>query len=307
MNPSEPCGICAYMKVYLTAVVLFVSAATACGSDSSPAATTSASVNVSFKGTVQALPLPATETLPSFTSFRMRLFDATSIWADGKGGDAPSAASVYDQTLPGMSSACATTGCSFLNDSQNIAGITPNLVSLITGNTASSQLLWAPVYTNVVDSQSLTNAQQHRGVLTANAPAYAISRYGLGQLAVQLGVGDANALLERGLIIGMLRGKDPTNFSGGLPDAISGAKITLSAEQADAVSLYYPNDNYTNAVVAVSTNADGVFYLLGKTAGASLPATSLNIIATGSSLLWTNRPIALIHGSVVVAPLSALP
>jgi hypothetical protein len=295
------------MRAYFAAVVLSFNILTACGSAPSSTATGDAAITVSFKGVVKAFPIPSNESLPAFTNLRMRLYDGNGIWPDPVGGDAPVASSLYDAGVPSASNNCAASGCAFLDNSQNIAGTGPNLVSLISGSVAASQMLWAPVYTNLVDSQSLTNAQQHRGVIYANAPAYAISLYGLGKLAVQLGVADANTLLERGLIIGMVRGKDPTDFSGGLPPAVAGAKINLTAEQSAAVSLYYPNDTYTNAALAVSTNADGVFYLLGKSAGATLAPTTLDINATGSSYLWTNRPIALIHGSVVVAPLPALP
>lgn len=294
------------MKTYLVAVILPLSTLIACGSDSAPA-TASDTVPVSLTGLVQAMPIPKTESLPSFTNLRMRLFDANRIWSDAVGGDAPQASSLYDKMLVGINNACAADGCSFIDNGQNIASTGPNLVSLISGNVSSSQKLWAPVYTNIVGSQSLLNAQQHRGVLAANAPAYVISRYALGQLATQLGVADANTLLQRGLLIGFVRGKDPTNFSGGLPEGVSGAKISLTQAQAALVSVFYPNADYSNAKLASSTNADGAFYLLGNTAASAMPSTTLSIDAPNALYQWTNRPVALIAGSVVVAPLSALP
>lgn len=296
------------MKTLLHALLSFgLCLMAACGGQTSASTATAAQVSVPFKGHIQAFAVPRAEVIPSFVNMQLRVYDAGAIWTDRAGGLTPDATRLTDYLPPRLSNSCASSGCDFFITSQAVANAGPNLVSLVNAGAQTDGSLWAPVYTNFVDQFNLVNAQQQRGTLQATAPAYAMSQYALRQLATQVNLGDTNTLLAHGLVIGLVRTKDPTDYSGGLPAGIAGAKIFLTDAQAQAVDLYYPNDDYSASTGTSDTNADGAFLLVGRVPGAQLAPTTLKIQASTSTDLWTNRPIAMIAGSVVIAPLSAVP
>lgn len=278
-----------------------------CGSSETNTSTNAASlINVPVTGTSATLSVPSSEILPTFSDIDIRLYDAGAIGSDPVGGANPNTTPLFRADVESLQSGCEEVGCAWQLPKLNIASTNAGLVALLVGNTDSSRSLWAPVYTHIVNTDYVTYSQKHHSKLSSNAPAYAMSQQAVTKVAKLLSL-DANELIARGLVIGMVVGKDPTDHSGGLPGPITGAQITLSSEQNATMQLYYPNATYSGENTAKSTNSDGVFWLFGKKTGGVPTTTTLAIAATGQSLSWNQRPVTLMPNSIVVTPLSAVP
>lgn len=289
----------------LTVLVALTTAA--CGSETaSPSPGAVASTKVSLAASTQALRVPATETLPSFRNMLLQVYDAAGIWNDPNGGAAPAATPLYAGVVTSAGDDCVLEGCAAPISSIAIGGAGPNLVGRIWGNDPTTRALWAPVYTNIVNATNLQQSQRTRTALNATAPAYALSTRALQEIARLLSL-STDALVARGLLIGIVASQDAKNYAGGLPSPVAGARITLTASQAAQMTLYYPNTAYTNPQAGTSTNDDGVFWLVGNDDTAPLGTTTLAISSNGSGLSWAGRQVALMRNSVIVAPISALP
>lgn len=279
----------------------------ACGStDSGSSSGTASLINVAVTGSSATLSVPSTETLPTFSDMDIRLYDANTIWSDPVGGSDPNATPLLSEAIASLQSSCSGAGCTWQLSKLNIASTDAGLVALLVGNTNASRALWAPVYTNIVNADYMAYSQKHHSKLSSNAPAYAMSQQAVTKIGKLLSI-DPNELIARGLVVGIVVGKDPTNNSGGLPSAVSGAVVTLTSDQNATMQLYYPNATYSGENTAKSTNSDGIFWLYGRQTGTAPITTTLAIAASGQSLSWDDRPVTLMPNSIVVTPLSAVP
>lgn len=265
-------------KVPLLACLI---ALTACGSsDTAPAKVTA--VHVGVAGHVALLPVPPGAAAEDFHDLSVHVFNPSVFMAN-----ATRIQPLASATVDTDHAACTLAGCPFAATNVNIGGNFLGLVARLDDDSNSG--VWAPAFTGIAGGDA-TRAAQKTGTDLDNNVVYALSNASLATLAQGLNT-TLDDLVARGLLIGMVAGypEEATQATHGQPPRLAGATVQATGTAASRVSVYFPNDTYTQFSPAGHTNRDGVFLVVGNSAGGTPYTISLDISDGGAHTWHTQK------------------
>jgi hypothetical protein len=179
-------------------------------------------------------------------------------------------------------------GCAFRFGGVDLAGASEGLVARVT-DTRTSDPLWVTTETWTLGADDLAALQASGGDF-ADARAFALSRGAVDAVIAPLLGLDADELMARGLVFGLVYDGVSADGSGA---PVAGATVAPSLA---GMRVVYPNAMFSAAQSA--TGGQGVFLAVPDAAG---PAASITFAVTppaGSTATWDATP-AVVHAGAV--------
>jgi hypothetical protein len=268
----------------------------ACGNSTTTPATQH--IYVAVSGNVQEMTLPPSAASTDFSQLEIGVANPGTLLVN------PDAPALAQAPLDTTATGCTVDGCPWSLPQVDINGSGLGLVGIVSDLRPAGQQLYARAYTGIASPATMTTAKTGKSDIATTAPTFAVPISTLNtivQLVADPNVADANTLIARGVMIGLVVGKpsEATPATNNQPPFIAGATVTPDSLAAGNLSMYFPNDDYTALNSNNVTNAHGMFIGVGKGTAVLPFQLTLTIAASDGVHTWAPAPSGMGPNSVL--------